>query len=74
MQITVKLFATFRVGRFAAQVMEYPAGTAIREVIRTLHIPEDQLGIIMVNYRHASLEQQLEEGDNLALFPLLGGG
>jgi molybdopterin converting factor small subunit len=32
------------------------------------------LGVVMVNGRHAPLEQELQDGDNLALFPLVGGG
>ena len=32
MKIKVKLFATFRVGRFSAETREYPAGTLVAEV------------------------------------------
>jgi molybdopterin synthase sulfur carrier subunit len=74
MQINVKLFATFRVGRFAAEAREYPPGTPIAAVIRDLRIPEAQIGMIMLNNRHAEPDQQLNEGDNLSLFPLVGGG
>jgi molybdopterin converting factor small subunit len=74
MQITVKLFATFRVGRFAATTRQYPQGTLIAEVIRELQIPEAQIGMIMLNNRHAEPDQQLNDGDNLSLFPLVGGG
>ncbi|KAF0221738.1 MAG: sulfur transfer protein [Geobacteraceae bacterium] len=74
MQITLKLFATFRVGRFAAATRDYPAGTRIADVIRELHIPEEQIGMIMLNNRHAEPDQELNDGDNLSLFPLVGGG
>ncbi len=74
MQITVKLFATFRVGRFVARTLEYPAGTRIAHVIRDLQIPEGQIGMIMVNGRHAEPDQELYGGESLALFPLVGGG
>jgi len=30
--------------------------------------------MIMLNNRHSEPDQQLHEGDNLALFPLVGGG
>ena len=74
MQITVKLFATFRVGRFAAATQEYPPGTRIAEVIGKLKIPEAQIGMIMVNSVHAEPDQLLNDGDTLSIFPLVGGG
>ncbi len=74
MQITVKLFATFRAGRFAVEPRTYPPGTCIEAVISELQIPEAQIGMIMLNNRHAEPEQELHEGDNLSLFPLVGGG
>jgi molybdopterin converting factor small subunit len=74
MQITVRLFATFRIGRFAEAIQEYPAGTRIGEVIEKLRIPETQVGMIMLNNRHAEPDQVLHEGDILAIFPLVGGG
>ncbi len=74
MKINVKLFATFRVGRFSAEMREYPPGTCAADVIRDLQIPEAQIGMIMLNNRHAEPEQQLNDGDTLSLFPLVGGG
>lgn len=74
MQITVKLFATLRVGRFGEETRDYPPGTRIAEVIRDLLIPEKEIGMIMLNNRHAEPDQELANGDNLALFPLVGGG
>jgi molybdopterin converting factor small subunit len=74
MQITIKLFATFRVGRFNSAAREYPAGTTVGEIIRELEIPEKELGMVLVNSRHVELDQQLNEGDSLSIFPLVGGG
>ncbi|HYG97677.1 MAG TPA: MoaD/ThiS family protein [Terriglobales bacterium] len=74
MKITVKLFATFRAGRFAVQMQDCAPGTRIADVITALEIPESEIGMIMLNNRHADPDHQLEEGANLSLFPLLGGG
>ncbi|RNC67815.1 MAG: MoaD/ThiS family protein [Desulfuromonadales bacterium] len=74
MNITVKLFATFRTGRFSIESRAYPEGTSVADVVRELNLPEKELGIMMVNSRHVKLDHQLAEGDTLALFPLLGGG
>ena len=74
MQITVRLFATFRDGRFVSEVREYTPGTRIGEVIDDLDIPQSEIGMIMVNNRHAEPGDLLTENASLALFPLLGGG
>ena len=74
MKITVKLFATFRTGRFSVEERDYPAGTTVGQVVAGLELATADLGIIMVNSRHVKLERELVEGDILALFPLLGGG
>ena len=73
MQVTVKLFASFREGRFASAVQDYPPATRIADVITHLDISEAEVGMIMLNHRHATPEELLE-GAQLSLFPLLGGG
>ena len=74
MQITLKLFATFRAGRFSEETRDYPPGTRITDIINELRIPEREIGMIMLNNRHAEPDHELGDGDNLALFPLVGGG
>ena len=74
MKITIKLFATFRVGRFASTVQECRPGTTVGEIIGELNIPEKELGMVLVNSRHVELDQQLNDGDSLSIFPLVGGG
>ncbi len=74
MHITVKLFATFRTGRFKEQLRHYPPGTAIRTILDDLSIPIDQVGILLVNARHAEPDRPLADGDTLSVFPVIGGG
>lgn len=74
MNITVKLFASFRAGRFDIETRDYPAGTTVADVADSLNLPQSELGIMMINNRHVKLDRQLVDGDTLALFPLLGGG
>jgi molybdopterin converting factor small subunit len=74
MNVTVKLFASFRTGRFDIETGDYPAGTTVADVADNLKLPQAELGIMMINHRHVKLDRVLEEGDTLALFPLLGGG
>lgn len=74
MKITVKLFATFRLGRFDIEVRDYPPGTKVSQVVDELELSRDKLGILMVNSRHVDLERVLVDGETLAIFPLVGGG
>lgn len=74
MNVTVKLFASFRAGRFDIETGDYPAGTTVADVADQLNLPQSELGIMMVNNRHVKLGHILVDGDTLALFPLLGGG
>ncbi len=74
MTITVKLFATFRIGRFEIEARSYPPGTTVGEVVDGLQLSRAQLGILMVNSRHVALDRVLVDGETLAIFPLLGGG
>jgi len=74
MQITVKLFATFRNERFKAAQQELPTDTDCRTIMLNLGLTEEEIGVVLVNGRHATLDQVLHEGATLSLFPLVGGG
>jgi sulfur carrier protein ThiS len=74
MQLTVKLFAYFRDNRFKQKLADYPEGTTVEDIIRSLGIKPDEVGVTMINSRHCELQQVPEEGDQLAIFPMIGGG
>lgn len=74
MKVCVRLFATFRDGRFKEKTNEYEPGTRVSQIIRELELPEDQLGAVLVNARHVEPDRELHEGDTLSIFPLVGGG
>ena len=74
MRFTVKLFAYFRDNRFRAEVREYPEGTTVEQVIRSLGIDLEEVGVTMINSRHCTLDQVPAENDPLAIFPAIGGG
>jgi len=74
MQINVKLFAYFRDGRFKKDLREYDEGTTPGDIISALGIDMEEVGVIMVNSRHADADRPLNGGDNLAIFPVIGGG
>lgn len=74
MQITVKLFATFRNDRFKVALQTMPVGADCRTIVLGLGLTEEEIGVLLVNGRHAALDYILHEGDTLSLFPLVGGG
>jgi molybdopterin synthase sulfur carrier subunit len=73
MRVTVKLFATFRKGRFDVDVREVPTGTTVSNVVDEMRLP-GSIGILFVNSQHADLSRELSDGDTLSIFPLVGGG
>ena len=48
--------------------------TISNALIQRLKIEPEEVGIILLESKHAEPEQELTDGANLALFPLLGGG
>ena len=74
MQVQVKLFANFREGRFIKQDKELPAGTTAGQVVDDLNIDREDVGVLMLNFRHCKFETVLQEGDIYAIFPVIGGG
>ncbi len=74
MRITVKLFAYFRDNRFKQREMEFPAGTRVEDIILSLGINLEEVGVTMINSRHCELFQVPNDHDQLAIFPAIGGG
>lgn len=74
MKIKIKLFASLRVERFGEDVRECSQGSDVRRVVEDLSLPEEKIGIILLNGRHARLDDLLSEGDVLSLLPLVDGG
>jgi sulfur-carrier protein len=74
MKLTVKLFATFRQGRFEVAELEREPGSTVGSIVDELSIPRGEIGIILVRGRHVDLDHQPAAGDTVSIFPLVGGG
>ncbi len=74
MQLKVKLFATFRKGRFEVEELERPDGESVAHLLDALALPREELGFVLVRARHVELGQVLEPGDTVSIFPKVGGG
>lgn len=74
MNLTIQLFATFRNGRFKEIKKCCADEMTLGQVVAELGIAESEIGMALVNGRHAAMERGLEDSNVIALFPLLGGG
>ncbi len=74
MRVTVKLFATFRDGRFKVEEWDLPEASRVLDVLQPLNIKPEEVAICLVNGRNVKEQQALKDGDTLALFPPVGGG
>jgi len=48
--------------------------TSVGELLDEQHIPRSEAAIVFLNGRQAAMESVIHEGDEIRLFPLLGGG
>lgn len=74
MRVTIKLFATFREGRFKVEEWDLPEGSQLLDVIKPLNISMEEIAICLVNGQSVNEKVALKEGDTIALFPPVGGG
>ena len=74
MKIMISLYATFRDGRFKQQERDYPDGITFGQVVDDVGVNDEEIGMGLINGRHALLDCVLNDGDILSLFPMLGGG
>lgn len=74
MKAKIKLFATLRKGRFDVSGLDLADGTTISELIRMLNIEKRDAAIIFINGVHGDYDSVIRPGDEVAIFPPIGGG
>lgn len=74
MRVTVKLFASFRDGRFKVEERDLPEESRVLDILELLNIMLEEIAICLVNGRNVNEQFVLKNGDTLALFPPVGGG
>jgi molybdopterin synthase sulfur carrier subunit len=79
MLIQVKLFATLR--RYAGDTppgqplpVELPVGATLQDLVQQLGIPPEETKVAFVNARAQELDWILQPGDEVGIFPPIGGG
>ncbi|MHC4168398.1 MAG: MoaD/ThiS family protein [Planctomycetota bacterium] len=74
MMVEVRLFASFREGRFKEKELELPEGSSLGDLLAQLEIAQKDAKITIVNGSAVSAEQELAEKDVIAIFPPIAGG
>lgn len=74
MVVEIRLFATLREGRFRNKQIQFPEAALLGDLLENLKIPQEQVGILLVNGRTATAQSKLAEDDVVSIFPPIGGG
>ena len=74
MVVQVRLFASFREGRFKEKELELPEGSSLGDLLAQLDIDQKDAKITIVNGSAVSAEQKLSDRDVIAIFPPVAGG
>lgn len=74
MLVEVRLFASFREGRFKEKELELPEGSSLGDLLARLEIATEEAKIMIVNGSGVSAEHKLADKDVVAIFPPIAGG
>lgn len=79
MNIRLKLFATLtrhlpNAHSGTPLVVDLPQGATLAELINKLQLPAAEIKVIFVNGRARPLDWPLNQGDEVGIFPPIGGG
>jgi molybdopterin converting factor small subunit len=77
--VQVKLFATLRqryphLGIGEPMPVDLPEDATAAQLLAHLEIPDDQVKIVFVNHVIRGLDHVLVDGDDVGIFPPVGGG
>jgi molybdopterin converting factor small subunit len=79
MRVRVKVFATL--SRHLSGVMpgaqfeaEVPDGTTVEDLVERLSLPREEVKVVYVNGRARPSSYALNPGDDVGIFPPIGGG
>lgn len=79
MKVNVKLFATlqrYKPDVFAGEVfpVELPEGSTLADLVTHLEIRANEVKVMFVNGRARAEMYRLQDGDEVGIFPPVGGG
>ena len=74
MRVVIKLFASLRIGRFKIEERSMLEGSTILDVLTLLELQPHKVSMVRVNGKAVSDDYVLQDLDELALLPPMGGG
>ena len=74
MVVQVRLFASFREGRFKEKELDLPDESSLGDLLAQLDIDQKDAKITIVNGSAVSAEHKLAGHDVIAIFPPIAGG
>ena len=79
MRVNVKLFATLVVYVAGAEPgisfqVKLPNGSSLSDLMKQLNLPQRETKLIFVNGRMQHPDYQLQDNDEVGIFPPIGGG
>jgi molybdopterin converting factor small subunit len=79
MQVRVRLYASLSrsYGKVAAGTpfeINLPESATIVDLVNRLKLPKEEVKVFFVNGRARPIDWPLEPGDEVGIFPLVGGG
>jgi molybdopterin synthase sulfur carrier subunit len=79
MQVRVKLYANLSrtLSHTAPGIpfeFEVPHGATVGDLVNELKLPREEVKLFFVNGRARPIDWPLEPGDEVGIFPLIGGG
>jgi molybdopterin synthase sulfur carrier subunit len=74
MEVEVKLFATLRRPEFEQGMVILAEKLTALDLLTQIQVPASEVAVVLVNGRHARLDERLHQGDRVAFFPAIAGG
>ena len=74
MELDIKLFASLRKFNPLLDKINLDDGTTVLELLERAGIPPSEVAIVLVDGRHAKLDQLLHDGETVEVFPPIAGG
>jgi len=75
-KVSISLYGTLRMIKpdFADRDLVQTKANSVGELLDELNIPKSRAAIVFVNEKRARFDSQIQDGTNIKIFPMLGGG
>lgn len=73
---TIRIYATLRRAADGKASLEVACkeNDTVRDVLERADLPVEQVQVVFVNHKVASLDDPVQPGDQIGAFPAIGGG